>query len=1289
MKWLRRLAFVLVVLGVLVAGFAWFTFGTERGARFTFNRLVALTEGRLSIGGISGRLPAPLTLTNVRYRDPAAGMDVAIERLVIDVGATAALSRRALVESLDAEGVVVRLTSVPTDPENESPWRPPLDFIVERASVTRLAIFRDGEPLPRFDRIELAGAWTQAGIAIRRFDARGPDGRLDLAGAFDSARGHRGSARGTFAWRVDGVAWAGELDAKSDGRTARATIALRAPMRAAVLLTAAPSDDELPWTIVFDAPAFDPAVLGVDDCRDAGAQSARRGAGAKPVDCASTEPSPPTSLPEGEGRTGGAIRTVAAKIEGSGTRRRFALAGDVVLDAHRLRLERFDGVLREDEVLVLDALRVSSPDAPGSLEASGEVDLAAQPARARLALAWHDVVVPADIAGRELATHGTLSLDGTGKAYAANGRFAFGPPGRTADIDVRLTGTPGRIALESLKLVQAGGGLDATGTLTLEPELGWRIAATAKRFDPGAFFAEWPGALDFALESSGTNANAGVAATVQVESLAGELRGRRVSGDANLVISPGRIVDGTATLRSGDSRIEITGRGGAETDVRAVLDVASLADFIPGTLGRIEGEVAARGTWPALDVDADLVASGLIRRGLRARALTLRADVVDLETRSGTLAITAQDVEAAGKRFDTLTLSAEGNSAQHRLALDASGETGAIELELAGAALDGGWQGTVSKLALEPQPGVRLVLEDDARVTLAGGAWSVSESCFAVTDASPDAGEPGTDAGRACIASERAADASVRASYRVERVPIALVVALASPGAPLRTEGVLDGSGTFARTPAGAWNGTGNLASASGVVAYPDTAEQPLLRYTQLALEADVAPGRTRASLRAALDDGGTIAGNLTIDGETLGGRVDGEVRSLAFLELLTPEIVSPRGALSAHYVIGGTPRAPRLDGSLELAGFRAELPTLGLKLREGRATLRGDGADRYVVDGSVQSGEGVLKIAGRGGSGSGAPLELAITGERVLATDIPGVKILASPALAISRADEAWRVRGKVTLPSASINLRRLPGGGATKASRDVVVVDAGTAAEEESTLPLDVDVVLALGDDVEVRGYGLDGEVEGQLRVRERPGRSSTGTGQIRISGKYRAYGQDLTIERGRLLFAQSPLDDPGLDIRAVRKLREVSPGLKIEGTAKAPVLTVFSVPPMEQGNALSYLVTGRPLRSLSGEDGDTVGMAARALGTATGDLLAKSIGAKMGVDDIGVAESDALGGAAFTVGKYLSPRLYLSYGIGVFDPGQVVTLRYQLSERWEIEANSGTVENRAGVNYKYERD
>jgi translocation and assembly module TamB len=146
----------------------------------------------------------------------------------------------------------------------------------------------------------------------------------------------------------------------------------------------------------------------------------------------------------------------------------------------------------------------------------------------------------------------------------------------------------------------------------------------------------------------------------------------------------------------------------------------------------------------------------------------------------------------------------------------------------------------------------------------------------------------------------------------------------------------------------------------------------------------------------------------------------------------------------------------------------------------------------------------------------------------------------------------------------------------------------------------------------------------------------------------------------------------------------------GLQITGTAKRPVLNVFSNPPMDQSDALSYLITGKPISQVgSGGESNMVNQAAQALGSATGNLLAKSIGSKLGIEDIGVSSSEALNGSsAFTVGKYLSPRLYLSYGVGLFEPGQVITLRYRLSRRWNFEAQNATDFNRASLNYRIEK-
>ena len=365
-----------------------------------------------------------------------------------------------------------------------------------------------------------------------------------------------------------------------------------------------------------------------------------------------------------------------------------------------------------------------------------------------------------------------------------------------------------------------------------------------------------------------------------------------------------------------------------------------------------------------------------------------------------------------------------------------------------------------------------------------------------------------------------------------------------------------------------------------------------------------------------------------------------------------------------------------------------------GLKLHDGDIALRATDAEHFVLEGTLKSGAGTLTLAGSGGIGADAPFKATLKGSNFLAADIPAAKVVISPDLTIERSAENLTIGGSVTIPKTDVDLAKLPGGGVAKTSPDVVVVDAEQPAPGQP-LPVIVAVEVQLGRDVKLAGRGLDGRVRGQLRIDQRPGRQATGTGTLNVGGTYKAYGQDLTIESGRLLFAGTALDNPGLDIRAVRKILgapqalgedAVTAGLEVRGTALVPVLTVFSQPAMEQSQALSYLLTGKPLSGLKSGEGDMLGSAARALGSAGGDLLAKGIGARVGIQ-AGVSDSSALGSSAFTVGKYLSPKLYLSYGVGLFTPGDVVTLKYLFNRRWNFEAENATTGNRAGINYRWE--
>ena len=1247
---LRRVAIVLAVLLLVLLALSFWLLRTESGLQFVLARAIGATEGRLVIGTASGHLSGPVTLEQVRYEDAEAGFEVQVRRATIAYAPLELLASRLHVTRLELDGVDVVLTRVESPPKEkgaELSLEAPLDIVLDRLVLADAKLARDGTELVRLDSLDVAGRWTREGIAIQSLALTSPDGEVDLRGTVSALAGYPGDGETNFRWRVEGIEYAGTLKARGDGREARLDLALTAPTPASVVATLI-QNDEFPWTARLAVPRFDPRVVQPD----------------------------------------AGLFALAIDVEGSGDRRSGTLAGEVGVNDHRVQLDSLRYAI-EGSLLRIEALSLRSPEATGVLNASGEVQLDAQPIAATLALDWQGVELPADLVGQALATHGRLDASGSAERFHAEGTLALGPPGQLSDIALRLDGTPAAITLHQLALKQPNGGLDAQGTIVLRPAIGWDLVAKAQRFDPGVYATDWPGALDFDLASKGQLTDAGPDATIALTKLGGTLRKRPVSGSADIEVKPGYIVDGKLDVVSGKSRIAVVGRGGDRTDATITLAIASLGDWLPDAAGALDGEFRLYGKWPQLAVEGTARGARLVYGETRIETLDLRAALDSIQPPQGRLDLSAAKLSSGGIAFDTLELDGAGSAERHELTVSAKGTPTDLEVVLGGSLHDDGrWNGSLRTLALAIKGAPRLALEAPAQLAWDGQRFTAQEICLA-------GGGP-----RLCIAGGGGADGALAARYRIEQLPIDLLAKLAAPDAPFRAEGMLEGNGDVSRSATGALDGNATIRSASGRIAWPERAEQPLLEWRDLALDAQLSPHATRATLRATLDHDGRLDGDVTLTGapgptQALSGRVDLALNSLAFVELLTPEIANAKGRLGASYTLGGTLAEPQLNGALTLKEFSAEIPTAGLKLRDGDVSLRAVDPERFVLEGRVKSGEGMLVLSGSGGLDANAPFKASIKGEDFLAADIPAARVVISPDLTIERTTENVTIGGSLTIPKTDVDLARLPGGGISKKSPDVVVTDA-EQPRPGAPLPVIVGVDVQLGREVKLAGLGLDGRVRGQLRVDQRPGKLATGTGTLNVSGTYKAYGQDLEIESGRLLFAGTALDNPGLDIRAVRKVLgqsgdfggdTITAGLQVRGTAQAPVLTVFANPTMEQSEALSYLVTGKPLSSLKSGEGDMLGTAARALGSAGGDLLAKGIGARMGVE-AGVADNAALGGAAFTVGKYLSPKLYLSYGVGLFTPGEVVSLKYLFNRRWNFEAQNATTGNRAGINYRYER-
>ena len=210
--------------------------------------------------------------------------------------------------------------------------------------------------------------------------------------------------------------------------------------------------------------------------------------------------------------------------------------------------------------------------------------------------------------------------------------------------------------------------------------------------------------------------------------------------------------------------------------------------------------------------------------------------------------------------------------------------------------------------------------------------------------------------------------------------------------------------------------------------------------------------------------------------------------------------------------------------------------------------------------------------------------------------------------------------------------------------------------------------------------------------MQAIEQPGLVTRARGEIRlVDGHYKAYGQDLNIETGRLIFTGGAVTEPGLELRATRKPTEdITVGLQVRGTLNRPDFKLFSTPPMPQDQQLGWLILGRPInQTTSATDKAMVGNAATSLGLAGGEWLAGRLGSKIGIDEVSVGAKPGQTNdqAMFTVGKYLSPKLFIAYGVGLFQPGHTFRMQYDIGKGFKVQTETG-VQSGGDLLYTIER-
>ena len=243
------------------------------------------------------------------------------------------------------------------------------------------------------------------------------------------------------------------------------------------------------------------------------------------------------------------------------------------------------------------------------------------------------------------------------------------------------------------------------------------------------------------------------------------------------------------------------------------------------------------------------------------------------------------------------------------------------------------------------------------------------------------------------------------------------------------------------------------------------------------------------------------------------------------------------------------------------------------------------------------------------------------------------------------------------------------------------------GEASQFQQGPAVTADVNLILGDQVLFEGFNILGRLAGQLRLRESPGVPQRVEGSIEIlNGTYSAYGQELTIDPGQLLF-NGPAENPRLNVRAYRTVEGNLVGVHLGGTVETLSSTLYSAPGLPKTEILSLLVTGKSLSNTSSTEGNQFVSALTSLGIAQSSLITESLQNTLSLDMLEISSSENIEDSSVTIGKYLSPKLFLSYAQDILTPESSVSLDYFLSDKFKINARSGGAQS-MDIFYRIER-
>lgn len=940
----------------------------------------------------------------------------------------------------------------------------------------------------------------------------------------------------------------------------------------------------------------------------------------------------------------------------------------------------------DTRAITLRELRLTATQRPTALTAQGEVQLA--DLRFNAAGQWRELIWPLRGNPQVQSARGDFSVEGTPKDYrfTLNAQDLRGPDIPKGNWKIAGQGSDQAVRGVAVNGQTLDGTVQATADVSWQPTLGWRATLSGQGINPGAHWKDVPGKLNFRLNSDGGLANQVLQANVKLEELTGQLSGQRVAGQADVAVRNQDLTIRALQLRAGEARLDASGALTERWDLAWSLNVPQLKSLLPDMSGTVASTGKLSGSRMQPVVAANLTVRDLRHGENRIQQLQGEAGIDTSGTGRSHLNLTGAGLTLGGQQWRNLRLTGAGTPAAHEVKAELNGDPGQFLLALAGALRvpDLLWQGRLTQLNAQNTQVGDWRLEQPATLRASAQEASLESACLSSAPS------------RVCLQGQWRQSGAYSGRAQLSHLNPERFKRLLPPDVAVTTE--VNSEVAVTGQIGGTLQGQGHLNLAPGRVSTKVDGRPVNIAFNGGQLTFNATGQNAAGQARLDLGQTGQAQADIRIQdlfgAGRLNGRLQARIVDLGLVTAFAPQITEITGRLDADVTAGGTLTKPVIRGEARLQNAALTIPEAGLQLREVEFAAVSAGQDVLQLSGSARSDPGRLEL-----SGQLEPfkphLVLTIVGEDFQAIKTTEMQVQISPDLKIDFTPQATRVDGAVAIPRAFLR----PGGGqpgAVNPSGDVVIVktrDGQTPKAKGGGMAIFADVRVRLGQDVYLETPAFKGKLSGDLQVVETPELAPRGTGAAEVvAGKYKIYGEEIEIQRGQLQFSGSPLDNPVLDLRVVRQERniisgdEIMAGAQVRGTLQKPKLTFFSTPTMSDPDILAYLVLGRAPGASSSEAA-MLFKAASALGSGQNSGITKNLTDAFGLDSAELG-STSQGGTSFMLGKYLTPRLYVGYGIGLINAINTFFIKYRFTKHLMLESATNSIGTGGDFIYTIER-